>query len=102
MRDALNGNMRLSLRLGDDKGALDGGLRVKGKTLSRPIRLDAACLHRLFEVGDQRSGIADDAGSTSIANGWIGVLGLLNHGADQAGEGRQVALNDRLSKVDIC
>jgi len=36
-----------------------------------------------------------------IAEGGMGVVDLLNHGADQAGELGEISLDDRLAEIDV-
>ena len=50
-----------------------------------------------FEPFGMRADVAVAGG----ANGGMGIVGLLHHGSEEAGELRQFALKDRLAEVDI-
>ena len=101
MIDAFARDLTVAGRLGENKGALQDRLSVPGQTRWRPVGNDAALLHRRRDIRLERCGMAEDAFRTGLANPLRRAVGLLHHGADEAGEFGNVALNDRLAEVDI-
>ena len=53
-------------------------------------RVDAVQLDRLGDVGFETGGVLADAFVAGVAEGWMGVVDLLHHGADETGELRVV------------
>ena len=61
----------------------------------------AALRHGRGDVGLQRQGVADDLALAGGADRRVGGVGLLHHGAEEAGVFGQLALEDLAAEVDV-
>ena len=101
MIDARDRDVGAAFGLGENERALQHRLCVQREALRRPVASDAALLHRLGDIGFDLFGMAADAGVAGVANGGMGVVDLLHHRADEAGEIRHVALEQRAAEIDV-
>jgi len=101
MGDAGGGDFRAVLGFGEYEGALDGGLGVEGEAFGGPVGMHPALAEGCLDVMDESCGVARDASIAGVAEGGVGVVDLLDHGSDQAGEVGEIALEDGLAEIDV-
>ena len=101
MIDAVCGDAGAALRLGENEGALENGLRVQRQRSGAPFRRRIAVAHRGLDVGFKGCRVVADACVACRADGRGGLVTFLHHGADKAGEFRHAALQQRLAEFQI-
>jgi len=99
--DAVCGHRRAAGGLGQDESALQNRLRVQRKRSSAPVGRKPTGVDGRPDVGFQRGGVAGDAARAGVAKGRDGLIGLLHHGADEAGEFRYLALQQSLAEGNV-
>ena len=99
--EAGGSDLRTLLRFGKDEGSLNDGLRVVGKAFDGPVGADAVLLDGCLDVGDQRGSVRADAAVARFADGGMGFVNLLNHGAEQTGVLRKLTPKDRFAEVHV-
>ena len=101
VRNALCCHLCRALGFGQDERALQRGLGVVRQALCGPVgirRVQRACLGDVFGDG---LGVRVNTHPARITNGGVGFKRLLHHGAQQAGEIGQLALQNLGAKVDV-
>ena len=102
MRDALGGDVRSILRLGENEGALERGLDVEAEAFRRPLRIRRIAR---FCGGNITGEHVDMRGQMTLAGSAdrrVGFVGLLDQRAEQAGEVAQVRpCRMRDAEIDI-
>ncbi len=101
MIEAVGGDFGAVLRLGENERALKDSLREKGRAFGRPCGMRSVARLGLGDVGAKPLGVLADVAVAGRPNGGMGLVGLLHHRAEEAGELRQVALKDRLAEVHV-
>src|ERR1700731_35403 len=101
MLKAFSGDLRPVFRLSQNEGALDHGLGVKPEALGAPRRVGSIAGLGFGNVLSDLGGMRADMRVAGFANGRMGLEGLLNHRAKQAGEFRQATLENRHPEIDV-
>ena len=101
MIEALDGDAGTLLGLGENEGTLDDGLGVESEALGAPWHIDAVLAHRFGNVGFDHCGVFTDILVTRLADERMRFVDFLHHGAEEASELGQSALEDRLAKIDV-
>ena len=76
-------------------------LDVEREAARRPLGRAPARGERGGDVGLERRGVADDLALAGLADRRVGGVGLLHHGAEQAGVFGELALEDLAAEVDV-
>ena len=90
--DALGRHRSTVCGLRQDERALHSGLRVERQALSGPLRMHAALSHGFFYVWYKDVRVRGDAAVAGLAQGRMRFVDLLHHRSRQAGEVRQITL----------
>ena len=101
MIEAVGGDLGAVLRLGENERALEDSLGIERRAFGRPRGVGGVARLGLGDIGAEPLGVLADVAVAGGANGGMGVVGLLHHRAEEAGELRQLALKDRFAEVDI-
>src|ERR1700730_14982483 len=89
------------LRLGEYKGALQHRLRIECQALSTPSR--RWCVERLrgFDILGDLCRVHADISLTRATNRGVRIVGLLHHGAEEAGEVGDRPGDERTPEIDV-
>ena len=101
MIDAGSGDGWAAFGFGENERALKDGLGVECEAFGGPVGVDAVQLDGLGDVGYESGRVLADAFVAGIAEGRMGVVDLLHHGSDEAGELGQLAAEECLAEVDV-
>ena len=101
MVNARGGDGWATFGFGQDERPLKDGLGVECEAFGGPVGVDAVELDGLGDVGFEPGGVLADAFVAGVAEGRMGVVDLLHHGSDEAGELRQVATEKCFAEVDV-
>ena len=100
MTNAFYGDFRSAISFCQDEGSLQDCLRMEREALCSDA-FDAMLTQCRLDVGLQLFCVPEYRGAACIANGWMLVIGFLNHGTGNAGEGANLAGNQHPAKIDI-
>lgn len=89
------------LRFRQYERALEDTLRVERQTGSGPRRMNVVFLDRFGNVGLERLSVTADAEVAGFANRGKRVVCLLHHGAHQASEFGQFAVQQRFAEINV-
>src|SRR5208337_1671228 len=101
MIEAVGGDFGAVFRLGEDKGPLQHRLGEQGGALRAPCGPGRVERLGLFEIRLEAPGVLAYVTVAGLADRGMGVVSLLHHRAEQAGELRQFSLKDRPAELDI-
>lgn len=101
MVDAVGGDGGAALGFGEDERTLKNGLGVEGEALGGPVGVDAVLVNGFGDVGLDVGGVIADAFVAGVAKKGMCVVDLLHHGADEAGELRELTLEECFAEVDV-
>src|SRR5262245_65983426 len=84
-----------------NESALQNCLSVQSQAASGLLHLDAVCFDRSGYIRFDLLGMAADRAGASIADRRMAVVGFLDHRADETGELRHRAGQNRFAEVDV-
>jgi hypothetical protein len=87
---------------GEDEGALEDGLEMEGELFVVVVGFGVrGSLAGGGDVGDEGAGVGVDTGAAGVAEGGVGVEGLLDDGAEEAGEFGRLAGEEGFAEVEV-
>ena len=101
MRETVARDLGAALRLCEHKGALQNRLGIERQTLRAPLRSGRIERSRRSDVPSNLGSVRADIGVTCAADRGVGVVGLLHHGAEEAGELGDGSDQYRRAEIDV-
>ena len=101
MPETRGSNLRALFRFCQNERALEHGLREEGELFRLPGGVGGISLLGFGDVANERCCVRSDVALACDANRGMGVVDLLDHGAQEARVIRQIAHENGTAKVDV-
>src|SRR5262245_25285848 len=101
MTDVLDRDLRPILGLGENERALEDGLGEEGEALRGPGSVGGMKALGLGDVFGDFGRVRADVTIARIADGGVGLIGLLDYGSEKAGVLGELSAQDGCAEVDV-